>query len=93
MLAVLICRFVPGVRHVSSIPAGAARMPLIPFLVASVAGATIWNTFLLWVGWRFGRDEAAIAALKSNMDAVGITLIVLLAAYVFYEVRQLRRSS
>lgn len=93
MLAVFLCRFVPGVRHVSSIPAGAARMSLLPFLGASVAGATIWNTFLLWVGWKFGRDEAAIAALKSHMDVVGITLIVLLAAYVFYEMRQLRRAS
>ena len=91
-LAVFLCRFIPGVRHVSSMPAGAARMPLVPFLAASVIGATIWNVFLLWVGWKFGRNEAAIAALKGNLDLVGIVLLVLLAAYVVYEVRQSRRG-
>ena len=93
VVAVFLCRFIPGVRHVSSIPAGATRMSLAPFLAASVAGATAWNTFLLWVGWRFGRDEQAIAALKSRMDLVGIALIVLLGAYILYEVRASRRRS
>ena len=93
VVAVFLCRFVPGVRHVSSIPAGATRMALAPFLAASVAGATAWNTFLLWVGWRFGRDEQAIAALKSRMDLVGIVLLVLLGAYFLYEWRASRRTS
>jgi membrane protein DedA with SNARE-associated domain len=92
-VAVFLCRFIPGVRHVSSIPAGAARMPLLPFLAASVAGATIWNTFLLWVGWRFGRDERAIAALKANLDVVGLVLLALLAAYVVWEIRQGREDT
>ena len=93
VVAVFLCRFVPGVRHVSSIPAGATRMALGPFLAASVAGATAWNVFLLWVGWRFGRDEQAIAALKSRMDLVGIALIFLLGAYILYEVRASKRRS
>ena len=93
VVAVFLCRFIPGVRHVSSIPAGATRMPIVPFLVASVAGATAWNVFLLWVGWRFGRDEHAIAALKSRMDLVGIALLVLLGAYVIYEVWASRRRN
>ena len=91
--AVFLCRFIPGIRHVSSIPAGAMRMSMGPFLAASIAGATAWNTFLLWVGWRFGRDEQAIAALKSHMDLVGVVLLVLLGAYFVYEVRASRRES
>lgn len=90
-MAVFLCRFIPGVRHVSSIPAGAARMRLGPFLAASVAGATLWNTFLLWVGWKFGQDQRAIAALKSNLDVVGLVLLLLIAAYVTWEVRSGRR--
>ena len=93
VVAVFLCRFIPGVRHVSGIPAGAARMPIIPFLVARVAGATIWNVFLLWVGWRFGRNEQAIAALKSRMDLVGLALLILLGAYVIYEVWASRRRN
>jgi membrane protein DedA with SNARE-associated domain len=92
VLAVFVCRFIPGVRHVSSIPAGSARMPLGPFLAASVLGATIWNVFLLYVGYHFAGDEAAVAAMKHNLDLIGIVLLVLLVGYVLYEVRKARKA-
>ena len=92
-VAVFLCRFIPGLRHVSSIPAGAARMRPGPFVFASFAGATLWNTLLLWVGWKFGEDKAAIAALKSHMDLVGAGLLALLAAYVVWEIRSGQKDS
>ncbi|MEA3202566.1 MAG: hypothetical protein QOI63_232, partial [Thermoplasmata archaeon] len=92
VVAVFVCRFVPVIRHVSSIPAGSARMPLGPFLLASVLGATLWNTFLLWVGYRFAGNEAAVAAVKHNLDLVGLGLVVLLVAYIVYEVRKARAA-
>ncbi len=92
VVAVFLCRFIPVVRHVSSIPAGAARMPLGPFLIASVLGATIWNTILLYAGWRFAGDAAAVAALKSNMDVAGIALLGLLVLYILYEVHKAKKA-
>jgi membrane protein DedA with SNARE-associated domain len=91
-VAVFVCRFIPGVRHVSSMPAGAARMPLLPFMIASVLGATLWNTFLLYIGYRFAGNDAAVAAVKHNMDLIGIVLLVLLVAYVTYEVLKARKA-
>ncbi len=88
--AVFLCRFIPGVRHVSSIPAGAARMPLVPFSLASLAGATLWNMFLFAVGYRYG--EAAAHAIKPYLDLVGLGLLVLIVAYVAYEVRAGRKA-
>ena len=87
-VAVFLCRFIPGVRHVSSIPAGSARMPLVPFLVASVVGATIWNVILLYVGFEFGQNADAISEYKHLLDLAGIVLVVLLVAYVWYEMRK-----
>jgi len=43
-------RFIPVVRHLISIPAGTGRMPLFPFVLSTLAGATLWNSFLLWLG-------------------------------------------
>lgn len=91
-VAVFLCRFIPGVRHVSSIPAGSARMPLVPFLLASVAGATIWNVILLVIGYKVGENADAIARYKHLLDFVGLGLIVLLVAYVWYEVRKSRQA-
>jgi membrane protein DedA with SNARE-associated domain len=88
IVAVFLCRFIPGVRHISSIPAGSAEMPLLPFLAASLVGATIWNTFLLWIGYKFADNAEAVAAVKHNLDLVGIALLLVLAGYVFYEVKR-----
>jgi membrane protein DedA with SNARE-associated domain len=81
--AIFVCRFIPVVRHVISIPAGSAKMPLRPFLLATLVGATMWNAFLMWVGYRYG--AAAGAAAKPYLDLVGIGLLVLLAAYIAFE--------
>ena len=92
VVAVFVCRFIPGVRHVSSIPAGSARMPLVPFLVASLVGATIWNTFLLYIGFKFAGNAAAVAATKQYLDVIGIALLLLLVGYIVYEVRKGKAS-
>lgn len=48
--AVFLCRLVPIVRSLISIPAGMSRMPLIPFLVLTGAGSLMWNTVLVLLG-------------------------------------------
>jgi membrane protein DedA with SNARE-associated domain len=89
--AVFLCRFVPGVRHISSIPAGAARMPHAHFALATVAGAALWNMFLYWVGYRYG--EAVMHQLKPYLDVVGVVLLLLIVGYVVYEVRKGKRAA
>ncbi|HEX2066792.1 MAG TPA: DedA family protein [Candidatus Thermoplasmatota archaeon] len=88
--AVFLCRFIPGVRHISSIPAGAARMRHVPFALATVAGAALWNMFLYWVGYRYG--ESVMHRLKPYLDVVGIVLLVLVVAYITYELRKGRAA-
>lgn len=92
MFAVFACRFVPGVRHVSSIPAGAARMPLGPFLAMSVLGATLWNTILLWAGYKVADSPGIVDAIKRSMDLVGVILFGILVVYVVYEVQKARKA-
>lgn len=88
--AILLSRFVPGLRHVISIPAGSAQMPIGAFTLATFVGATIWNTFLFWIGYAYG-DQVA-ATLKPYLDVVGILLLVGLVAYIWYEVRAARKA-
>jgi len=89
--AIFLCRFIPVVRHVISIPAGSAKMPLRPFLTATLVGATMWNMTLFWVGYRYG--ESAAVAAKPYLDLIGVGLLVLLAGYIIYEVRRGRRAA
>ena len=48
--AIFICRFVPVLRSLISVPAGAARIGLPTFVALTVSGAFIWNTALVFVG-------------------------------------------
>ena len=54
--AVFLCRLIPIVRSLISIPAGIARMPFVPFLVFTAAGSLLWNTVLVYA-WRIAGDS------------------------------------
>jgi membrane protein DedA with SNARE-associated domain len=59
--AVFFGRLVPGVRTFVSLPAGFARMPVLPFVVYSALGTIIWTAALAFAG----------VALQSNFTIVG----------------------
>jgi membrane protein DedA with SNARE-associated domain len=53
---VLIGRVIPGVRTLISIPAGLVRIPFPKFFAATFAGASLWCTLLIGVGYLLGRE-------------------------------------
>ena len=59
--ALVICRFIPGVRTIISIPAGICRTSPSAFLLYSGAGVLIWTAALTYAG----------AALGENFERVG----------------------
>lgn len=48
--AVFLCRLVPIVRSLISVPAGISGMNPVPFLTLTAAGSLIWNTLLVFLG-------------------------------------------
>ncbi len=72
-----ISRFVPVVRHLISIPAGVGRMKLLPFVGATLVGATMWNSFLLWCGYVLRTKWDRVMQYAHQID---IAVLVLLAA-------------
>jgi membrane protein DedA with SNARE-associated domain len=87
-VAVFVCRFIPVIRHLVSIPAGLSSMPLVPFVLVTTVGAGLWNTTLLASGYVLRRNWHLIA---EHSHIVDIVVVVLLAAVVvLYVVRHLR---
>jgi membrane protein DedA with SNARE-associated domain len=60
--AVFIGRVIPGVRVLITIPAGLARMRYPVFAAVTFAGAYLWCTILLGVGYLFGHEWPLMSA-------------------------------
>jgi membrane protein DedA with SNARE-associated domain len=79
VLAVLVCRLVPGVRSVISVPAGIARMNVASFLAATTVGSALWASILACAGYWLGSNFAAIEQWIGRLTIAVIA--VLLAWY------------
>lgn len=59
-----VCRLVPVIRQLISIPAGIARMPIAPFTLFTGLGAGIWTAILAAVGYALGRQAGDLTYLE-----------------------------
>ncbi len=82
--AVLICRCVPVMRSLISIPAGMARMKFLPFLFLTVLGTTVWNTALVLIGAFAGSAWETSLKYIGWFSTAAIVVIALAVAYVGY---------
>lgn len=75
--AVLVGRMVPGVRTLISVPAGVSGVPLVPFLVATLAGSAIWTTVLALAGYELGERYSQVGNIIGPASNVVIGAAVL----------------
>lgn len=73
---IFIARFLPVIRHIISIPAGVARMPLPQFFALTFLGASLWGGGLMVLGYQLGASWEGIAAKAKRVDLVIAALIV-----------------
>jgi membrane protein DedA with SNARE-associated domain len=78
----LIGRLVPGIRHLISIPAGLAKMPLKTFMLWTFIGAGIWNIILSMLGYFFYSQQDLLEKyyeeLKWGVVVVGVVFTIYL---------------
>ncbi|OLE61589.1 MAG: hypothetical protein AUG10_00180 [Gemmatimonadetes bacterium 13_1_20CM_2_70_10] len=97
-ISTFLARMLPVVRHLISLPAGLARMPLRRFVVFTGLGAAVWCTILTWIGWFIGKKEdLLLSALDDEAKryagrAMVILLPILAAVAVAYVVWRRRRA-
>jgi membrane protein DedA with SNARE-associated domain len=84
-ITVFVCRFIPVVRHISSVPAGASKMNIWTFSFYTLLGGFIWNTFLLWAGFQLGEHWDLIGEYTRILDIIVIFLLILAVAFFIYK--------
>lgn len=84
---VFFCRFIPIVRSLISIPAGMSEMPMLKFLIYTIAGSTIWNTVLIVIGNKVGENWVNILNIfeqYSHITLIVLILIFIIGCTIFY---------
>ena len=79
-ISTFAARMLPVIRHLISLPAGLARMPIPRFAGFTALGAGIWCTVLTIIGWTIGRKESVLLGalnVEVRRDATrAMTIIV-----------------
>ena len=97
-----VCRLVPVIRQLISIPAGIARMPLIPFALFTGLGAAVWTAVLAFVGYGLGVSAGDVTYLElctkggeqasANLPWIILGALALVALYLVASRLVMRRS-
>ena len=94
--AVLIGRLLPVIRSFIALPAGVARMRLLPFHLYTFVGSWPWCFGLAWVGMTLGdrwNSDPRLKAWFHRADAViAVLLVAAVAFFIWHRVRGIRKS-
>lgn len=90
--AVLVCRCVPLVRSLVSLPAGLRRMDLPRFLLLTAIGSAIWNAALIGAGYLLGDNWESVGTVVGYVQYVVIALILAGIVWFFWNRWSRRRQ-
>lgn len=82
-VVVFVCRLVPAVRSIISIPAGANRMSLPLFLLLTTLGAGLWTALLAYFGRILGQNYGAV---QQYLDPVTYGVVAILGGAFLWRI-------
>lgn len=89
--AVLVCRFIPVIRSLISIPAGISGMKLLPFIGFTFLGSAIWNTLFSIIGSICGEAWAQSLVYIEMFSSV-LIILVLVVCLILILIRLRKRN-
>jgi membrane protein DedA with SNARE-associated domain len=82
--AVLICRCVPLIRSLVSIPAGFRRMNPVQFTIYTAIGSVIWNALLIGAGFKLGDRWEMVGEWVGVLQyVVVVAILAWMARWIF----------
>lgn len=90
--AVLLGRLVPGIRTLISIPAGLSHMPLLPFLLYSTVGTTLWITLLTLAGYLLGERYELVEQYLAPVSKLVLVTVIFVFGIWFFRTRRQRNK-
>lgn len=86
--AVLVCRCIPLIRSLISIPAGFRRMPVGQFVLYTTIGSAIWNTALIGAGYLLRSSWHDVEPVLSWFQYIVVAVIIVAFAWFVWSRRR-----
>lgn len=92
--AVFVCRCIPVLRSLVSIPAGISKMNMSTFLPLTIIGSSIWNIIVVWLGYWAGdawhKIEDILGVYSDIVLAILIVLVVV--AFIIFSIKRRKKK-
>lgn len=80
-MAVMLCRVVPIVRSLISIPAGLRQMQMVSFLLYTMIGSLVWNTILITAGYILGANYDHVEEYVGILQYIVIAVVLIVGIW------------
>ena len=90
--AILLARFLVGLRGPVYLAIGAARYPMLRFELINGAVGLAEVAILVWLGYRFGQSARLAHEIRWIEIAVGVSMLAVLVVPLLFKSRLLRKQ-
>ena len=92
-ISVLICRCIPILRSLISLPAGIFKMSFIKFLLYTIIGSLVWNSVIIVIGYVVGDNFLVINEVLKKYSYLFVALITIIGVIVIFRKRKKNEKS
>lgn len=92
-ISVLICRCIPILRSLISLPAGIFKMSILKFLLYTTIGSLVWNSVIIVIGYVVGDNFLAINEVLKKYSYLFVALITIIGVIVIFRKRRKNEKS
>jgi membrane protein DedA with SNARE-associated domain len=93
VVSTFIGRLIPAIRQLISLPAGLAKMRLVPFVLFTTLGALIWNVILAIAGYFLYTQKEVLDRYFQQISIIGAFLGVVVFLFLLYSSFRGRKPS
>ena len=86
------CQIVPLARTMIAFPAGVLKTNYYKFIIANSLGATIWFSFLTYLGYSLGNNWDKIEEILKPFERVLFGIVVLVVLYLVFRIGMYLRN-
>ena len=92
-ISVLICRCIPILRSLISLPAGIFKMSFIKFLLYTIIGSLVWYSVIIVIGYVVGDNFLVINEVLKKYSYLFVALITIIVVIVIFRKRRKNEKS